>query len=120
MGAYSNYAANQALALWLNQPGLYLACHTDDPLTATEPESTEVAGGGYLRQSITFAVPGSRVTASTNAQIFTCPAVTVTYLAVWTNASGGALICAVELPQPLVVQDGGTVHVEIGDLAFGL
>lgn len=114
----SNYAGNTALAVLLNRPGLYLACHTSDP-TVLGLLSTEVAGGGYIRQSIGFSAPGSKTCASTNAQTFPgMPAVTATYLAVWTAISAGNMIFSLLLSTPLVVLASGQVLCAAGDIAI--
>lgn len=117
---FSNYAGNAALALLLNAKGLYLALHTSDP-TVTGLLATEVAGGGYLRQPITFSVPGSKTCVSTDAQTFPgMPAVTVTHLAVWTNISTGSMICSKELSPAIVVPESGHFLTAAGDIAVSL
>lgn len=47
---------------------------------------TEVAGGSYARQTITFAAASSGTAANSNAITFTLPACTVVGVEIWDNA----------------------------------
>jgi hypothetical protein len=118
--AISGYAANAALAALLNVSGLYLALHTSDPSVASDPTTTEVAGGNYSRQPLTFAVPSSRSTKSTNGQRFVMPACTVTHMAVWNAASAGQFLFSTALSPALVAVDHSTFVVTAGDMAVSL
>jgi hypothetical protein len=70
----------------------YLSLHTADPGTTG---ASEVTGGSYARQAITFGSASAGVQSSTNSQTFAgmpsesggCP-----YAGVWTLASGGTYL----------------------------
>jgi hypothetical protein len=115
----SNYAGNLALSTLLG-PGKYLALHESDP-TATAILATEVAGGGYARQPVTFAAPSSKTAVSTNAQVFPgLPVVVVTYIAVWDAAGGGHMIFALQLAVPEDTTLSGQFLAAVGDVALSL
>lgn len=116
----SNYAGNLALATLLNGAPVYLALHTADP-TVTGLPGTEVAGGGYARQRITFSAASSKTVTSTNAIDFPgMPACTVTYLAVWNATSSGNMIYSFALDTPIVVSTDGEFLAAAGDIALSL
>lgn len=115
----SNWAANLALQTIL-PPGCYLACHQSDP-TVLGNAGSEVAGGGYQRQPISFGPATNRVRVSSNAQTFPgMPVSVVTYLAVWTAIAGGHLVFAKQLPSALSVTVSGQVLAARGDVAVSL
>lgn len=93
----------------------YCSLHTADPgLTG----ATEVTGGSYARQAITFSAAASGATANTAALEFTSmPAVTVTHVGIWDAASTGNFVYGDVLTGgSQVVNSGGTFTIPIGDL----
>lgn len=70
----------------------YLSLHTATPGTTG---ASEVTGGSYARQAITFGTPASGSQASTNAQNFTSmPAEGsgTPYFGIWTAATSGTYL----------------------------
>lgn len=115
----SNWAANAALDLVL-PTGCYLACHVSDPSPLGNTGS-EVAGGAYQRQPISFADASNRTRVSVNAQTFPgMPACIVTHLAVWTAIGGGHLVFSRALLTPMPVLASGQVRTAAGDVALSL
>lgn len=117
--ALGDWGANQALNYLYRQQGqLWLALHDADPLGALP---NEVAGGGYSRQPISFAVPSGRTVVSSNAQTFHgLPVDTVPYLAVWTDISTGNVVGVLYLgSHALHTTDSGQIKTAAGDVAFG-
>lgn len=115
----SNWAANTALQAMMNVP-CYLALHLSDPTALGNP-ATEVAGGGYARQPISFSAATNRTRVSTNAQTFPgMPQSTVTHLSVWTAVSGGSMVFAKQLPSPIKVLESGQFLAAAGDVALSL
>lgn len=111
-----SWAANLAATAVLDRSGLYLALHNAQP---TLGPSSEMAGGGYVRQPISFTI-GSRGGVNSNLQTFSSlPAGTVNFLAVWSAISSGFLVFAVDISDdPLIVPSGGVVKVPPGDLSL--
>lgn len=119
--ALSNWLAGQILATYLqNKTGLYLALHLSDP-TAAGLLASEAAGGGYVRQPISFAPPSAKACASSNPQVFTGLIVmTVTYLAVWDNIAQGNMQFSWPLATPIVTTASGQILCAAGDVALQL
>lgn len=115
---WSNYAGNRALAYNLGQSGLYLAVHVSDPGVLGDL-STEVAGGGYLRQPITFSDPSGKACVNTIKAYFSgMPIATAEWLAVWDSPGAGNMIARHQLTPTIDVDEDGQLRVEAGDLAF--
>lgn len=113
----SNWGANTAIEALL-AGATYLTAHTSDP-TAAGLIGTEVSGGGYSRQPVTFSSAASRSTTTTNPQVFSgMPSVTVTHLGVWTAITGGNMILVKMLTTPITIEASGQLVVAAGDLAF--
>lgn len=71
--------------------GAYLALFTSDPTVAGT--GTEVAGGSYTRQSITWAAEaGGRIANSGTINFTNLPACTVTHWAIYDAVSAGNLL----------------------------
>lgn len=74
-----------ALNLMLNAQGsvtLKMALHTGDPGAGG---ANEVSGSGYARQSCTWDAASGGIIALSGAVVFNVPAVTVTYVTLWSN-----------------------------------
>lgn len=116
VGYLTNWGANTALEAAFLAP-TWLGLNTDDPSPLGSPAS-ELVGGGYARQPISFAASASRSKVSVNAQVFTglLPAA-VPYFTVWTALSGGHAIYVIQLATPLMTVAYGQVRVAVGDIA---
>jgi hypothetical protein len=115
----SNWAANAALELILPE-GCFLSCHLSDP-TPLGNTGSEVAGGGYIRQPISFAAATNRTRVSTNAQTFPgMPACVVTHLAVFTAIGGGHMVFVKKLNPVITVLASGWFIATVGDVALSL
>ena len=83
---------------------------------------TEVSGGGYGRQAVTFTVSGN--TASNNAAIEWDTATsgygTVTHVGVFDAASGGNLIAYAALTTSKTIDTGDVFRLPSGDLDITL
>ena len=97
---------------------MFASLHTATPgLTG----ASEVTGGSYARQALSFGAPSSGVEASTNAQNFTLmPAVTVTYFGVWTASSAGTYMGGGLLSSSLTVPANATVVAAIGAITVSV
>jgi hypothetical protein len=121
-GLLSNYAGNRALSYLLVQRGLYLACHTSAPDGTTAGDaSSELGGGGYQRQPISFNSPSGKACVASNRQRFPgMPSCVLTHLAVWDAFTMGNMIVAVALLPHVSVPDSGLFVVSRGDLSVQL
>jgi len=83
---------------------------------------TEVSGGGYGRQAVTFTISGN--TASNNAAIewdtATSSFGTVTHVGVFDAASGGNLIAYAALTTSKTIDTGDVFRLPSGDLDITL
>ena len=83
---------------------------------------TEVSGGGYGRQAVTFTISGN--TASNNAAIewdtATAGYGTVTHVGVFDAASGGNLIAYAALTTSKTIDTGDVFRLPSGDLDITL
>lgn len=114
----TNYLASVVLTAYFSNH--YLGLHDADP-TAAGLASTEVSGGSYARQKITWTAPSNRVVANTNQLIFlNLPATTVNYFGIWELAAGSNCVYTIALPTTITVNHGGTFVVPVSDLAVQL
>ena len=96
MTAASDYLENKLMdhvmrvSPFTQPAGLFLALFTDDPTDADV--GTEVAAGGYARQSITMGASVGGVAKNTNTLTFTASALwgTITHTAIYLLESEGS------------------------------
>ena len=82
---------------------LYVGLHTS--ASSDLAAGTEVAGGSYARQTVTFTVSGTSPTEATTGSAVEFPTATaswgtVTYAGVYDASSGGNLLAYAELTDP--------------------
>lgn len=98
----------------------YLALYTAAP--GETGGGTEVSGGGYARQAVTFTVSGD--TASNNAAIeyptATANYGTVSHVGVFDASTGGTLIAYAALSSSKNIETGDVFRVPTGDLDITL
>jgi hypothetical protein len=99
----------------------YLALFTSDPTDAGT--GTEVSGGSYARQSISWNTPASGAT--TNSADVTFPQATanygtVTHIGIYDASSAGNLLYHGALSASKSVETNDTFIVEAGDLSVSL
>lgn len=94
---------------------LYLALFTVAP-DIDGAGGTEVTGGSYARQALTFAAPDSDNMAATSADtVFTgMPATTVVAGAIYTASSGGTFYSRALFTSPQVITAGYTFRLKAG------
>jgi hypothetical protein len=98
----------------------HLALYTSAPGEAGG--GTEVSGGGYARQSVTFTVSGNEATNSGAIEYPTATGSygTVTHVGVFDAASGGNLIAYAALATSKAIDTGDVLRVPAGDLDITL
>jgi hypothetical protein len=96
----------------------YVSLHTALP---GDTGTSEVTGGSYARQSVTFNAAGTKAT--TNAAVLTfatMPAATVTHIGIWGASSAGTIWWQGALSAPKTVGAGDTFQIAAGDLDIAL
>jgi hypothetical protein len=117
-GRISDYRAH----LWLGElaTGFYIALHHDNPDVAGAYAS-EVFGGGYARQKVSFTSPNNRAMFNMGAVSWNgLPGVTVTHLALWDSLINGNYEASIALDVPQRVLAGKSLAYGTGLLAFSL
>lgn len=96
---------------------VYLALFTSNP--GESGSGSEVTGGSYARQTITFAAASGGVSASSNSQTFTSlPTATITHLGIYDASSGGNLLYYGAFSTSLTVSSGDNVTIDSGDITI--
>jgi hypothetical protein len=100
---------------------VYLALYTTDPTDADT--GTEVSGGSYARQSITFGAPSNGVTTNTAAIEFpqaTGSWGTITHVAIRDALTTGNMLYHTPLDASKTIATGDIFRVAIGSLSVTL
>jgi hypothetical protein len=98
----------------------YLALFTTNP--ADDDTGTEVTGGGYARQSVTFTVTDDTASNTSAIEFPTATANygTVSHVGVYTASTGGDLIAHAALTSSKSIEVGDVFRVPAGDLDITL
>ena len=95
--------------------GLYTVAPTDS--TA----GTEVTGGSYVRQAITFSAASGGATSNTGNVDFTgMPAATTVAVAIHTASTGGTMLMYGTLTTNKTTDAGDTLRIATGDLDISI
>lgn len=100
---------------------VYLGLYTSDPTDADT--GTEVSGGSYARQAITFGAPSNGVTTNTAAIEFpqaTANWGTVGWIGIKDALTGGNLLYHSPLDASKTIQTGDIFKIAIGSLSVTL
>lgn len=87
-------------------------------LGSASSAGTEVTGGSYARQSVTFGSASGGVAANTGAVVFTLPACTVVGIEIWDSAGTPVRLLFAGLTSR-TFQAGDTFTLAIGSITFG-
>jgi hypothetical protein len=99
----------------------YLALYTSDPTDADT--GTEVSGGSYVRQSITFSSPSNGVTSNSAAIEFpqcTADWGTVAYIGIRDAVTSGNLLYHTALDSSKVINNGDIFKITSTNLSVTL
>lgn len=124
--SFSNYLENKVLdhvfggSAYTAPATLYVGLFTSDPGEAGA--GTEVSGGSYARQTITFTVTGSQASSSAAVEFPTATASwgTITYAAVYDAVSGGNLLASGALTTSKTIDSGDVFRIPSGDFNIDL
>lgn len=128
MSSFSDYLENELLdhvfrnAAYTPPAAVYLGLYTASPTDAGG--GTEVSGGGYVRQAITYgdAASGGALT-NTAAVSFTASGAnfgTIVAVGIFDASSAGNLLAWDDLASSVVVNDTDTLTFPIGELDLTL
>ena len=127
MAEMSNYLENALINAVLRNTSYtsptttYLALYTSDPTDADT--GTEVTGGSYVRQSITFSSPSNGVTSNSSAIEFpqaTADWGTITYVGIRDAVTSGNLLYHTALDASKVINNGDIFKITSGNLSVTL
>lgn len=125
MAAMSNYLEAALLDATLRDvpytspSTVYLALFINDPTDAGT--GTEVSGGSYARQVVTFQAPTNGACINAADVLFEdMPAVTVTHVGIYDAVSGGNLLYHGQLAAFRAVQAGDDFLIRASDLTIAL
>ena len=127
MAEISNYLENALINATLRNTSYtsptttYLALYTSDPTDADT--GTEVTGGSYVRQSITFSSPSNGVTSNSSAIEFpqaTADWGTITYVGIRDAVTSGNLLYHTALDASKVINNGDIFKITSGNLSVTL
>lgn len=127
MAEMSNYLENALINATLRNTGytspttVYLGLFTSDPTDANT--GTEVSGGSYARQSITFGAPSNGVTTNTAAIEFpqaTGSWGTVGWVGIMDSLTTGNLLYHTALDTSKTIASGDIFRIAIGSLSVTL
>jgi predicted metal-binding membrane protein len=122
MSSFSDYLENALLNHVFRNTALtapttvYLALYTAAPTDAGG--GTQVSGGGYARQAITFGAPSGGAIANTSAVSFTATGAaygTVVAVGIFDASTAGNLLAWDDITSA-VINDGDTINFPIGDI----
>lgn len=124
--SFSNYLENKVLghvfgATPYTAPAtLYVGLFTTDP--GEGGTGTEVSGGSYARQTITFTVTTNQASNTAAVEFPTATALwgTVTYAAVYDAVSGGNLLAYGALTTSKTIASGDVLRIPAGDFDINL
>ncbi len=127
MAEMSNYLENALINATLRNTSYtsptttYLALYTSDPTDADT--GTEVSGGSYARQAITFGAPSNG--ASTNSAAIEFPQATgswgtVTHVGIRDASTSGNLLYHTPLDVSKTIASGDIFKIAIGSLSVTL
>ena len=127
MAEMSNYLENALINATLRNTSytspsvVYLGLYTSDPTDADT--GTEVTGGSYARQAITFGAPSNGVTTNSAAIEFpqaTASWGTVGWIGIEDALTGGNLLYHSPLDASKTIQSGDIFKIAIGSLSVTL
>lgn len=124
--SFSNYLENKVLlhvfgATPYTAPAtLYVGLFTSDP--GETGSGTEVSGGSYARQTITFTVTANQASNTAAIEFPTCTAAwgTVTYAAIYDAVTTGNLLAYGALTTSKTIATGDVLRIPAGDFDINL
>jgi len=108
-------AGTGAMLLGFANSATFLSLHSADPATNG---SSEISGGSYARQSISWSSPTSGSTYNSSLIVFSLPAgASVSYVGYWSALNGGTFYGSRALDATNAFPSAGSMTIAIGDLS---
>lgn len=126
-GAMSDYLESALLnhvlrnTAYTPPTALYVALYTSDP--TDQDIGTEVSGGGYARQAVSFGPPSNGSVSNTADIVFPVATAnwgTITHIGVRDAATGGNLLFRAALDTAKSIQSGDQLKILAGQLVISL
>ena len=129
MAEFSNYLENALINAVLRNTSytspttVYVALFTSDPTDAGS--GTEVSGGSYARQTITFGTAATSGSISNTSPAVTFPTAsaswgTITHIGLFDNSTGGNLLYHGPVTTSKTISSGDTFSISVGNLTVTL
>jgi hypothetical protein len=127
MAEFSNYLENALINATLRNTSytspsvVYIALYTSDPTDANT--GTQVSGGSYARQAVTFGAPSNGVTTNSAAIEFpqaTASWGTVTHIGILDALTSGNLLYHTPLDTAKTIDSGDIFKISSGNLSVTL
>ena len=127
MAEMSNYLENALINATLRNTSYtsptttYLALYTSDPTDADT--GTEISGGSYVRQAITFGAPSNGTSTNSSAIEFpqaTASWGTITHVGIRDAVTSGNLLYHTPLDASKVISNGDVFKITVGNLSVTL
>lgn len=97
---------------------VYLALYQNDP--TVDDMATEISGGSYARQQLSFATAVNGAKESNTSETFSSmPACTVTHWGIRDASSGGNLLYFGAFDLPIQLNAGNNLPIASGDIVIG-
>lgn len=97
---------------------LYASLHTADPGSTG---ASELSGGSYARQQVTFGAPSSATAASTATVSFTgLPSSTITHVSLFDALTSGNFRQSGAMTAPVTVSAGNTLQFAAGGITYNV
>lgn len=130
MSAASDYLENALLDHVLGNSSFtqpanrYVALFTASPNDDNSGTGSELSGGSYARQSVTFGAAASGTTSNTNELTFSSlngvSATAISHLGIYDASTGGNLLFHGSLTTPKTVADGEDAVIRVGQITLTL
>lgn len=124
--SFSNYLETKVLdhvfggTAYTAPSTLYVALFTSDP--GDGDSGTEVSGGGYTRQTVTFTTSGATTSNDSAVEYATATANygTVSHIGIYDASSAGNLLAHASLTSSKTIETGDVFRIPAGDLDITL
>ena len=112
---FSDYFVNTVLGMFNS---VWMSLHYANP-NLEGALTSEISGGGYIRQSSAFPDASNRTAWLSNAVKFTAlPSVTLGFIGLWDSQFNGNIMAAAPMSQPLSIPVGGSYAIAANSLAL--
>lgn len=127
MSQMSNYLENALIngtlrgSTYTAPATVYVALYTSDPTDADA--GTEVSGGSYARQSVTFGAPSNGVSTNTGAVTFPTASAswgTLTHIGIRDASTAGNLLYYAPLAESKTIGSGDIFTIAVGQISATL